>query len=296
MIRISLVVAILTAISITSIPKESKMIRHNIFRITLMVTVLIWLSTSLAIAAPPSNDDFDSAITVTEPLPFMNNTNTVEATTAPDDPECAGQGTTVWYSFTPSENMRIQAKTFGSDYDTTLSVYTGTRGNLTQIACNDDTGSLQSSVTFDAVAGQTLFFMVGAFGSGPGGNLVFTVDVAPPPLTIDLSIDPTGSFDRIIGDATIRGTVTCSVPTSVDVFGELKQSVGRLNLFRGFFGTSVTCNGITPWEVTISAENGRFGGGRAKASVNASTFDPNTGEFVEDSASAIVRLRGSNKP
>jgi hypothetical protein len=269
--------------------------RHNPLRllsITLTVMALIWLGMPPAVAAPPPNDDFDSATIVTEPLPFTDETNTVEATTAPDDPNCVGQGPTVWYSFTPSVDMRIQAKTFGSDYDTTLSVYTGTRGNLTQIACNDDAGgTLQSSVAFDAVAGQTFFFMVGAFASGPGGNLVFTVEVAPPPLTIDLSIDSVGSFDRT-GNATIRGTVTCSKSTFVDLFGELKQEAGRF-FIRGFFGTSFACNGETPWEVTVSGENGSFAGGPTKASANAFASDPDTGEFVQDSASAIVRLRGS---
>ena len=73
----------------------------------------------------------------------------------------------------PSQDIRITANTFGSDYDTGLSAYTGTRGALTQIACNDDAGgTLQPSVTINAVAGQTLFFMVGAFPSGPGGDLV----------------------------------------------------------------------------------------------------------------------------
>jgi hypothetical protein len=48
--------------------------------------------------------------------------------------------------------MGIEANTFGSDYDTTLSVYTGSRGALTQIACNDDADLLQSLVRFNATA------------------------------------------------------------------------------------------------------------------------------------------------
>jgi hypothetical protein len=278
--------------------KESKM-KNNIFdlkllRTMLAVMALIWLGISPAVAVPPTNDDFDSATLVTEPLPFTDAINTVEATTAPDDPECVGQGPTVWYSFTPSEDMRIWVNTFGSDYDTTLSIYTGTRGDLSQIACNDDAGSLQSSVIFDAAAGQTYFFMVGAFASGPGGNLILTVDVAPPPLTIDFTIDPIGSFDRA-GNATIRGSMACSRPAFVNVFGELKQDAGRF-FIRGFFGTSFECNGNVSWEVTVIGETGRFVGGPVKASATGFAFDPATGEVVEDPASAIVRLRGAGKP
>jgi hypothetical protein len=43
---------------------------------------------------PPPNDDFDNAVAI-EALPFEDTQNTVTATTAPDDPECAGNGHTV---------------------------------------------------------------------------------------------------------------------------------------------------------------------------------------------------------
>jgi len=254
-----------------------------------MVIALTWLSISLATAAPPSNDNFDGATAVTTPLPFIDNINTVEATTAPDDPSCAGQGPTVWYSFTPSEDTRIQAKTFGSDYDTTLSVYTGTSGSLSQINCNDDAGGTQSSVIFNAVAGQTYFFMVGAFGSGPGGNLVFTVDVGPAPLTTDLSINPVGSVNRQ-GLVTIQGTVTCSTPTSIEISGDVKQEVRRI-FIQGFFGTIVECTGNTPWTVTTTGQNGRIAVGKVKVMANSFAYDAGTEQVIEDSAAATVRLR-----
>jgi hypothetical protein len=129
-----------------------------------------------------------------------------------DDPanDCIIGGHTVWYQFTPSEDIRINANTFGSDYDTGIAVYTGTRGALTQIDCNDDVvlgQFVQSNVNFDAVAGTTYFFMVGSFGDSPGGNLVFNVDVS---LELGLTIDPTGSVDPMTGEATISGTITCA--------------------------------------------------------------------------------------
>jgi hypothetical protein len=89
---------------------------------------------------------------------------------APDDPFCAGRSATVWYAFTPTSDMVLRAHTFGSDYDTTLSVYTGSPGNLSQIACNDDALGLQSQVVFTATAGETYYFMVGAFGEGLAGT------------------------------------------------------------------------------------------------------------------------------
>lgn len=134
----------------------------------------------VVLLAAPANDDFDNPVVV-DALPFTDTLPTAEATTAGDDPipTCAagGTGPTVWYAFTANRRMRIEANTFGSDYDTDLVVFTGTRGNLSEVACNDDSESLQSSVTIELVRGQTYYIMVGAFASGPGGTLVFNLDV-----------------------------------------------------------------------------------------------------------------------
>ncbi|HEY2956781.1 MAG TPA: hypothetical protein VGM21_01020 [Actinomycetota bacterium] len=112
------------------------------------------LSVAPAVAAPPANDDFDSAVAITA-LPFEATQDTAEATRAADDPECVdGDGHTVWYSFTPSADVDVVVDTFGSDYDTTLSAWTGTRGALSQVACNDDFQSLQSRIAFTANAGS----------------------------------------------------------------------------------------------------------------------------------------------
>ena len=265
---------------------------HKLFRpftSLVMALAVTFAGVSPALAAPPGNDDFNSATVVTEPLPFSDSINTTEATTAGDDPDCFGQGPTVWYSFTPSQDVLIQANTFGSDYDTTLSVYIGSQGALNQIACNDDAGGLQSLVFFQAFASETYFLMVGAFGSGPGGNLVFGAIQAPPPLTVDLQLDATGSFDKA-GNAYLRGTITCSRPILVELAADVTQPVGKRSIF-GFSEDFVDCDGETHWELTVPGENGRFAGGKATVNVLASAFDVETGTAVEAFASGPVRLR-----
>ena len=168
----------------------------------------------VSIAQIPANDDFDDAIVIT--TLFTDNLNTSEATTAADDPipSCAegGQGPTVWYAFTPSHSKRIEVNTFGSDYDTDLVVYTGTRGDLTEIACNDDAGnSVQSKVVFDAVAGETYFIMVGAFASGPGGNLVFNL-VNPSAEVFRTQFFHDGAFVHIIPEHNFTFTIGDVIP------------------------------------------------------------------------------------
>ena len=85
---------------------------------------------------PPPNDAF-AAAAVAPSIPFSATQSTVEATTAVDDPSCLDSDASVWYAFTPSVSSPLTASTFGSDYITTLSAYTGTQGALTQLACSD---------------------------------------------------------------------------------------------------------------------------------------------------------------
>lgn len=123
----------------------------------------------------------------------MQTKTTTRATSAVDDPFCAASSHTVWYAFTPSADMRVEINTFGSDYDTTLSVQTGTRGALTQIACNDNSGrGSQSRVRFDAVAGVTCWIMASSYYCSSGGHLVLNLLPAPPPLSIGLAIAESG--------------------------------------------------------------------------------------------------------
>jgi hypothetical protein len=240
----------------------------------------------------PANDDFDNA-TVIPGLPFADQVDTRSATTAIDDPDCHGRGPTVWYVFVPAQNMRVEANTFGSNYDTTLSVYTGSRGALSQWGCNDDTDGLQSQVIFDAIAGEAYFFMVGAWANGPGGDLTFSVNVAPPPLEVGLSIDPVGQVIAKTGVVTIGGTVTCSKAASVELFGELEQRAGRV-VIHGWFFESLVCADETPWSATVVGEDGLFKAGAAHVSVTGVAFAGEESDYAE--ASATVRLKGSRPP
>ena len=253
------------------------------------------------IPPPPPNDDFNSP-TVIPSMPFTVSQDVTNATTAPDDPFCVGRTQTVWFSFTPTINMRLEANTFGSNYDTTLSVYTGARGALTQLACNDDSnGSVQSRVRFDAVAGTTYFFMVSSFSFFPvsSANLTFNLVPAPPPLAIAPSVTQFGSIDPTTGAATISGFVSCTQPAFVTISGQLKQMHGGTPI-SGFFSTFVPCNGTTPWNATIQTTVTLFHGrsaalfteGKADVTGSASAFDFENGVFVQRNFAVTITLRG----
>lgn len=108
-------------------------------------------------------------------------------------------------------------------------------------------------------------------------------------MNLGLTINPSGSVDAKTGVATISGTVSCSEPVSGFVQGTVRQRIGR-TLYTGGFFTFFDCDGVTPWQVQVVADNGLFAGGQAQVSATALAFDR---DFTQ--ASATVRLKGKGK-
>ena len=134
---------------------------------------------------PPTNDECAATRTV-GPLPFVDEISTVLATVNPNDPALScgdgGGGRTVWYEFTPAQDVYVKASTLGSTpegYNTVLGVFTGACDALTEVKCRDDASSTFSNkaeLSFAAEAGQTYTILVAEFGGvATGGNLVFSV-------------------------------------------------------------------------------------------------------------------------
>jgi ABC-type polar amino acid transport system ATPase subunit len=123
---------------------------------------------------PPFSDEthnqFDHARVIPS-VPFGETVDTRGASPAFDDPFCFGQGATVWYSITPTQSMTLEINTMGTvNFMASVSVYTGTRGALTQLGCSASPGAV---LNFNAQAGQTYYIMFGSLGGG--GDLVFQI-------------------------------------------------------------------------------------------------------------------------
>ena len=136
-----------------------------------------------------TNDDFNYAALISEPpanglSTQILDTDTTDATVASDDPDMGcGAGVnsnTLWYKIVPSHYGLVRVRTYStldpsasSNYDTVLAVFTGQRGYLSLITCNDDASSnrSQSELTFEAEAGQTYYIEVADYGD-PGGGVL----------------------------------------------------------------------------------------------------------------------------
>jgi hypothetical protein len=138
-------------------------------------TAVVHLSFSAGGCPGPANNCFANAIAIVG-FPFSTGESTAGATTESGEPlPCGAMGTTVWWRFSVATSGQITADTFTSDYDTVLASYSGTSlGGLTNLACNDDTSSLQSQISFNVVPGVQYDLQLGGFG-GQTGNAVLHV-------------------------------------------------------------------------------------------------------------------------
>ncbi len=148
---------------------------------------------------PPLNDNIANAIAITTSS-FTSTVDSSAATTEATDPNplCALIGAspstnartkTVWWTLTAVSNGTVNLNTIGSVYDTTLSVWTGAPGSLSNVACNDDISNgqiTQSALSFATVSGTKYYIMVAPYGPPDtgsdllGGKTVLNVTNANP--------------------------------------------------------------------------------------------------------------------
>jgi hypothetical protein len=129
---------------------------------------------------PPVNDNFANAQALTGSSGNATGRNTV-ASKQGGEPNHAGSpgGVSVWYQWTAPSSGNFTFNTFGSDFNTLLSVYSGSALTaLSQVSSNDDVGGLrQSRVTFNAVAGTVYYIAVDGSPGIPGNVTQFSGDV-----------------------------------------------------------------------------------------------------------------------
>lgn len=149
-------------------------------------------------------------------------------------PSCGSGDNSIWFSFTPSTSATVSVETFESDYDTIVSVWTGTSHPLAEVACNDDYTDDEertteaSYVEFDANAGTTYLIRV-AGRDGAEGMTVLRVR-APSLVGVD------GSNDVVPNDMLVSvypnpvqhaATLAIDLPEASDMRVEVYDMLGR---------------------------------------------------------------------
>jgi hypothetical protein len=202
--------------------------------------------------AATSNNNFSSAATMSGNAGSISGSN-LGANNETGEPVAGGGGSnSVWWRWTPSSSGSATIDTIGSDFDTYLSVYTGTSlSALTLVAQDDDSGgSLMSRVTFSAVSSQTYFVAVTGFNSGSGNiRLNWQVsgsDSSGPILSITShSNEQTVSASSI----TVSGTATDSGRGDTGI-SSVTVNGSRAN------GDTATGSGTANWSRSLSLVEG----------------------------------------
>jgi len=175
-------------------------------------------------AQPPStnNNNCQNA----KPIGDVTNMafNTTSATQ--DGPRLCMTGPNLWYCYTATCTGNVTVNLAGSSFDTMLAVYDGCECYPTSndmIECNDDSsGSLQSEIVFDAVAGNQYLIEVGGYGLEAGQGLlsVSCEGVQPPPSSKDdcQNAKPVGDVKNLAfttANATFDGQGVCMTSPNI---------------------------------------------------------------------------------
>ena len=249
-----------------------------------------------AMAAPPGNDTIGGATAVS--LGFSQSLDTIEATTDAVDTDanatCGAPSTdaSVWYSFTTAADGGVVIDMSASNYPAGALVLTGSPGAFVVETCGPGT------VGFNATAGTTYYVLVlddQSDGGGNGGMLQISFNAAPPPPTIDVTVDKTG-YVNPGGTATVSGTIRCTDAIFADVFTTMQQQSKKatVNGFGGFFADGSICNGTAhPWTSEVVPQSGAFQAGKAASftsSFACGTFTCADGYTFQD-----IKLKAARK-
>jgi hypothetical protein len=225
------------------------------------------------ISVRPANDRFVNAQVLSGSAGSVTGSNS-RASGEADEPDHASNSRpleSVWYRWTAPVNGVFTADTYGSSFDTTLALYTGSQVNaLTQIAANDDAGNLQSFLTANVTAGQTYSLAVDGTQSAEGL------------IQLNFNLQPT--VPGIINDHFVSRTILGG--SSLTVSGNNMGASGE-TLEPEHTPTSIPTHSVWwAWTAPVT--------GVAVVDTQGSDFDTSLGVYTGTNVTALNRI-GSNE-
>ncbi len=137
--------------------------------------------------------------------------------TEPGEPMNCGipGGASVWFAYQAPINGTLYINTDGSDFDTTLGVYTGNGtdfASMISVACDNNSGAngKTSAVRFQAAAGTTYYISVDGM-NGASGHIVLNYNLGDPPA---FAAVPQSQYVDAGGAAIFSTTITGTQPAA----------------------------------------------------------------------------------
>ncbi len=219
------------------------------------------------VASGPANDNFANRITIAGASVVTAGSNS-DGSKEIGEPNHAGNtgGKSVWWTWTAPGSGPVTITTDGSDFDTTLGIYTGTTvGALTPVASDDDGGSgYQSLVTFDAINGTVYQVAVDGYNGAAG--------------TISLSINAVLSNDNFANRVVLSGATVGDTDNNATATKE----AGEPNHAGNTGGHSLW------WSWTAPA------GGTAVISTAGSDFDTTLGVYTGTAVNSLTTVASND--
>ena len=179
---------------------------------TLVVMVAAWLTAGTALADPPANDGFATALNLTGAgsgqtgdtiVGTQTGTSTAEATVEDGEPN-TGASNTVWFKWTCPAKGNLTVSTLGSttpvpeEWDAILGIYTGaTLDALTPLGTTPQDIVIQESMTVAVNAGTTYFIQLSGYESTEAANILLSWKLIPTNGAAILTFGPDAFIGRL---------------------------------------------------------------------------------------------------
>jgi hypothetical protein len=114
-----------------------------------------------------TNDNFSSAVVIpaSSGISYQRQQIVTAATLSPNEPRpsCDSEmENSVWYRYTPNQAQSLAIDTIGSNYDTSLAIWTGSQAPTQEVACSRSNGTRpQASLRAELEGGITYWLQVG---------------------------------------------------------------------------------------------------------------------------------------
>ena len=161
-----------------------------------------------------SNDDFTSSTAISGASGRSEGSNVGAGKESGEPAHADYGGASVWWTWTAPATGPVTFDTNGSDFDTLLAVYTGSRvSRLTEVAANDDSGGNSwSGVRFNAQQGQAYHVAVDGWDGETGAIMLNWRAAAPEDDCLSLEIS--GASGSSVCENSLFAVWTWTAPTT----------------------------------------------------------------------------------